>query len=118
MISPLAHSIPMLLNNRQYNNSSSSNNNSLESDEEDDLVPYSPIVQVRDTPIQIILCSNGAFGVGYVLDSRMGDALSSPPLRCDLFSRSPALQVSSNGRVVVCGGVVVRMLYPIRSTFT
>ncbi len=71
--SPLAHSIPLLLNNLQYNNSGSEE---------------API-QISDTPIQILLCSNGAFGVGYVLDSR-----ATAPLRSDIFSKSPALLVS------------------------
>lgn len=72
MTSPLAHSIPLLLNN-QYNNSGSEE---------------API-QISDTPIQVLLSSNGAFGVGYVLDSR-----ATAPLRSDIFSKSPALQVS------------------------
>lgn len=73
MTSPLAYSIPLLLNN-QYNNKSGSEE--------------API-QISDTPIQILLCSNGAFGVGYVLDSR-----ATAPLRSDIFQKSPAVQVS------------------------
>ena len=71
MISPLVHSVPLLLSNPYTN---------TESEE-------GPI-QISDTPIQILLCSNGAFGVGYVLDSR-----ATVLLRIDIFSRSPALQV-------------------------
>jgi hypothetical protein len=84
MISPLVHSIPLLLLNNQYNN------HSLESNDE---AAYSPVVQIRDTPIQILLCSNGAFGVGYILDSRTTSAAA---LRLDIFSKSPGLQVSSS----------------------
>ena len=83
MISPLVHSIPLLLNNNQYNSSGAEE---------------API-QISDTPIQILLCSNGAFGVGYVLDSR-----TTAPLRSDIFSRSPALQVSSY--VVVMDNII------------
>ena len=52
--SPLAHSIPLLLDNL-YNST----------DSED-----TPI-QIHDTPLLILLCSNGAFGVGYVFDPRV-----------------------------------------------
>ena len=73
MISPLFHSIPLLLNN-PYDNTGTEEGG--------------PIIQISDTPIQILHCSNGAFGIGYTLDSRVA-----APLRSDIFSRSPALQV-------------------------
>ena len=72
-ISPLFHSIPLLLNN-PYDNTGTEEGG--------------PIIQISDTPIQILHCSNGAFGIGYTLDSRVA-----APLRSDIFSRSPALQV-------------------------
>ena len=73
--SPLIHSIPLLLNN--HNNNNSGNLGSTGDS------------QISDTPIQILLCSNGAFGVGYILDAK-----AIAPHRSDIFSKSLSLQVS------------------------
>ena len=69
--SPLVHSVPLLLK-------SQNNNSSIEESS----------VQITDNPIQILLCSNGAFGVGYVLDMRTFAAL-----RPNVFSNKSLLPV-------------------------
>jgi hypothetical protein len=76
--SPLLHSIPLLFTN----NSNSINNNNAELED-------APMHNICDTPIQILLCSNGAFGIGYILDSQ-----TIAPHRNDIFSKNPSLQVS------------------------
>lgn len=75
--SPLLHSIPLL-----FTNSNSINDNNAELED-------APMHNICDTPIQILLCSNGAFGIGYILDSQ-----TIAPHRNDIFSKNPSLQVS------------------------
>ena len=75
--SPLLHSIPLLFTN---SNSINDNNNAELED--------APMHNICDTPIQILLCSNGAFGIGYILDSQ-----TIAPHRNDIFSKNPSLQV-------------------------
>jgi hypothetical protein len=75
--SPLFHSIPLL-----FTNSNSINDNNAELED-------APMHNICDTPIQILLCSNGAFGIGYILDSQ-----TIAPHRNDIFSKNPSLQVS------------------------
>ena len=75
--SPLLHSIPLLFTN------SNSTNNYNNAELED-----APMHNICDTPIQILLCSNGAFGIGYILDSQ-----TIAPNRNDIFSKNPSLQV-------------------------
>ena len=76
--SPLLHSIPLLFTN----NDSTNNYNNAELED-------APMHNICDTPIQILLCSNGAFGIGYILDSQ-----TIAPHRNDIFSKNPSLQVS------------------------
>lgn len=91
--SPLLHSIPLLFTN---SNSINDNNAELEDTPANSFHGWNGFIadmanEARQghPPIQILLCSNGAFGIGYILDSQ-----TIAPHRNDIFSKNPSLQVS------------------------